>query len=315
MSPEPVVRMRRSRLASASGLTLDAAQSRAVRHRGSPLRLLGGPGSGKTTTLVEAVAARVEQDGLDAGQVLVLGPTRAGAARLRELVTARLVRTVRQPLARTAQSFAFGVLRIAAARAGDPAPRLITGPEQDLVLRELLAGHRAGEGSDPGWPADLSAALGTRGLRAELRDLLMRAVERGIGPDDLADLGRLHHRPEWVAAASVLREYLDVTGLGTPGGYDPASVVGDAVAALAADPGLLATVHGQITFVAMDDAQEATPGVADLIRAVTGGRPDVLLAGDPDAMTQAFRGARRSPPGSGRRPRGWPPGRRPSPRR
>ncbi len=283
--------MRRSRLSAAVVPTLDDTQRRAVLHRGSPVRVLGGPGSGKTTTLVEAVASRVDADGVDPGQVLVLGPTRLAASRLRELVTARLVRTVREPLARTPQSFAFGVLRIAAARAGDPAPRLITGPEQDLVLRDLLAGHRAGEGSDPGWPADLAAALTTRGFRAELRDLLMRAVERGIGPEDLAGLGRSHGRPEWVAASSVLREYLDVTGLGTPGGYDPASVVSDAVAVLAADPGLLAAVGAQIAFLAVDDAQEATPGVADLVRIVAGGRPDVLLAGDPDVMTQAFRGA------------------------
>ncbi|MEU3501242.1 UvrD-helicase domain-containing protein, partial [Streptomyces hundungensis] len=38
---------------------LDAPQRRVVDHRSGPLLVLAGPGTGKTTTLVEAVAARV----------------------------------------------------------------------------------------------------------------------------------------------------------------------------------------------------------------------------------------------------------------
>lgn len=286
-----VPRLHRERLTGAPPARLDTVQQQVVDHRGTPLRVLGAPGSGKTAVLVEAVVDRVARDGLDAGQVLVLAPTRLGAARLRELVTARLDRTVREPLARTPQSFAFGVLRQAAVVAGNPPPRLITGPEQDVVLRDLLAGHAAGEGIAPGWPDDLLPALGTRGLRAELRDLLMRAVERGLSPADLTDLGRRHDRPAWVAAARVLAEYLDVTGLGTPGGYDPAAIAGDAVASMVADAELLARVRDQVRFVAFDDAHEATPAVADLVRTVVGGRPGLLLTGDPDAVTQSFRGA------------------------
>src|SRR4051794_31603925 len=232
----PAVRLRRERLRAAAPARLDAAQQAVVDHRGSRLRVLGAPGTGKTTALVEAVVDRVQRDGLPPGQVLVLAPSRLAAARLRELVTARLAVTVREPLARTPQSFAFGVLRQAAARAGEPAPRLITGPEQDVVLRDLLAGHVAGEGSAPRWPHELLPALGTRGFRGQLRDLLMRAVERGIGPADLAALGEAHDRPEWVAAADLLEEYLDVTALATPGGFDPAAIASEAVSALAADP-------------------------------------------------------------------------------
>src|SRR3954454_16433716 len=107
--PAPRLQLRRTRLSPATAPGLDAGQRRAVDHRGSPLHVLGGPGSGKTTVLVEAVASRVERDGLDPGQGLVLAPTRLAGARLRELVTGRLARTVREPLARTPQSFAFGV--------------------------------------------------------------------------------------------------------------------------------------------------------------------------------------------------------------
>ncbi len=270
---------------------LDPSQRAVVEHRDGPLRVIGAPGTGKTTALVEAVVARVDRDGLQAGEVLVLAPTRVAAARLRELVTARLGRTVTEPLARTPASFAFGVLRQVAVLAGEPAPRLIAGPEQDLVLRELLAGHVLGEGAAPAWPPGVSAALGARGFRTELRDLLMRAVERGLDDDELARLGREHDRPDWVAAATVLGEYLGVTGLATPGAYDPASIAGTAAGELAVDDELLRRVRAQARFIAVDDAHELTPAAADLLRLVAGPGGPLLLVGDPDAATQGFRGA------------------------
>src|SRR5262249_18425161 len=161
-------------------------------------------------------------------QILVLAPTRRAAAALRERISGRLDRTAREPIARTPASLAFGILRRAAAVEERPAPRLLSGPEQDVYLRELLAGHAARAGRGPEWPEGVRAALPSRGLRTELRDLLMRGVERGLDADDLAELGRRHDRPEWVAAAQVLREYDEVTALASPGAYDPALIVGAA---------------------------------------------------------------------------------------
>uniref|UniRef100_UPI0024573119 hypothetical protein n=1 Tax=Nocardia asiatica TaxID=209252 RepID=UPI0024573119 len=43
-------------------------------------------------------------------------------------------------------------------------------------------------------------ALALGGFAEQLRDLMLRATERGIGPEDLVRLGREHAKPEWVAA-------------------------------------------------------------------------------------------------------------------
>jgi superfamily I DNA/RNA helicase/RecB family exonuclease len=290
-SGQPRLRLLRTARPPLLAPALDPEQLAAVTHRGGPLRLLGAPGTGVTTTIVEAVVGRVEQGGLTPDEILVLAPTRRAAAELRERITGRLNRTAREPIARTPASLAFGILRRAAAAEGLPAPRLLSGPEQDVVLRELLAGHAAGAGRAPDWPDDVRAALRTRGLRAELRDLMMRAVERGLGAQDLALLGREHDRPEWVAAAQVLAEYDEVNALGSSSAYDPALIVGAAERALDDDPELLADVRRCARFVAVDDAQEMTPAVARLLATVVGRGGDLLLAGDPDAATLGFRGA------------------------
>ncbi|MBI4940917.1 MAG: AAA family ATPase, partial [Actinobacteria bacterium] len=133
---------------------LDAGQAAVVAHgRGAgPLVVLGGPGTGKTTALVEAVVARVERDGVPPDAVLVLAPSRTAAAGLRDRISARLARTVKEPLARTPHAYAFGLLRRARVLDGDVPPRLISGPEQDQILADLLAGHVDGVVEGPVWP-------------------------------------------------------------------------------------------------------------------------------------------------------------------
>src|SRR5436309_15652712 len=78
--------------------SLDAAQQRVVDHAGGPLLVLAGPGTGKTTTLVEAVVRRVEE-GLSPDEVLVITFSRKAADELRERITTRLGRPVRGPSA------------------------------------------------------------------------------------------------------------------------------------------------------------------------------------------------------------------------
>jgi len=270
---------------------LDERQQAVVAHRGPVLRVLGAPGAGKTLTAVEVVVDRVRREGLPADAALILSPSRLSAAALREQVTVRLGGTSTQPLARTPAAFGFGILRQAAALRGDPPPRLLSGPEQDVLLRELLAGHAADEGKPPQWPERVRAALPTRGFRAELRDLLMRAVERGLEPQRLAQLGREHDRPDWVAAAQVLREYDEVTAFSRPGAYDPAWILGAASDLLEEDPEALDRVRGCTRLVVVDDAQELTPAGQRLLLTALGPGAELVLLGDPDTAVQTFRGA------------------------
>lgn len=292
-----VLRLVRRPAVGAGVPDLDPVQTQVVARRAGsgPLVVVGAPGTGKTTTLVEAVAARVHRDGLDPSSVLVLAPSRVAAAALRQRVSARLAGlgpvAVGEPLARTPASYAFGLIRRSAVREGDPSPRLISGPEQDAVLRDLLEGHVDGEGTAPRWPAAVRPALALSGLRAELRELLMRAMERGLGPDGLAELGRRHGRPEWEAAATLLGEYLDVTALRSPSSFDPAAIVDEAVSLLRDDPTLLAAERARWRLVAVDDHHESVEATARLLEQLCGRGADLLVTGDPDATTGGFRGA------------------------
>jgi superfamily I DNA/RNA helicase len=91
----------------------------------SIVRIVGGPGTGKTTRLIDAAVAHIA-GGADPESVLLLTSDRLTAA-TRGALTARLlnagaaeVPVVREPLVRSVHSYAFAVLRKAAAQAGDP---------------------------------------------------------------------------------------------------------------------------------------------------------------------------------------------------
>jgi superfamily I DNA/RNA helicase/RecB family exonuclease len=233
---------------------------------------------------------------LPAAQLLVLAATRRSAADLRDRVAARLPGAER-PAVRTPASVAFAVLANRAAVLGEPAPVLVSGPEQDLALAELLAGHAAGEGRPPPWPPSVRPAVALRAFRGQLRDLLMRAAERGLAPAELAELGRRQARPEWVAAAEVYAEYLDTLVLRqtTPDAgarLDPAVVVDEAVGALRAwERELPGAPRPRWRLVLVDDHQESTAAVGRLLSVLAGDGARVVLAGDPDAAVLTFRGA------------------------
>jgi len=279
-----------------------------VAHREGPLLVIGGPGTGKTTTLVEAVAARVAE-GTDPSQILVLTFGRKASAALRNRIEARLgaqaegsagaagsvagrTKAMTEPVVRTFPAYAFGLLRLAAAQRGEPAPRLLTGAEQDALVRELLSAPDAAQR----WPAGLRQAVRTRAFAAELRDLLLRAAERGIGPRRLAELGREHNRPDWVAAADFLVEYRNVLALrdaSTRGtvAYDQAELVRAATALLREDPDLLAAERARCRYVYVDELADTDPAQIDLLELVAGGGTHVVGFADPDSATFAFRGS------------------------
>jgi superfamily I DNA/RNA helicase/RecB family exonuclease len=267
---------------------LDEAQRQAVEHRGGPVLVLAGPGTGKTTTIVEAVVQRVEAGEITPDQALVLTFSRRAAAELRERIAARLDRTIREPIARTFHSYAFGLLRANAARRGEPAPRLLSGPEQDLVVRELLEGDVDEGGTD--WPERLHPALLTRGFAQELRDFVQRAVERGITPRELAQLGRRDKRDDWVAAAKFAEQYAQVSALREAASYDPAELIRAAAGLLRADPLVLQEIRAAHEFVVVDEYQDTDPAQEELLSLLVGSR-DLLAVGDPDQSIYGFRGA------------------------
>lgn len=269
---------------------LDPGQQAVVDHGTGPLLVLAGPGTGKTTTLVEAVAERVRR-GTDPERVLVLTFSRKAAAELRDRTAARMGGAA-APRATTFHSFCYALVRAHQDPELFSHPlRLLSGPEQDVVVRELLSGEAqdAREGhAAVRWPDELRACLTTRGFADEVRAVLARTRELGLGPGALSAFARRTGRPDWQAAAGFLAGYLDV--LDARGVLDYAELVHRAVL-LAEEEGVAARLAGSYEAVFVDEYQDTDPAQVRLLRALAGGGRTLVAFGDPDQSIYAFRGA------------------------
>ncbi len=263
--------------------TLDDDQQRVVDHVGGPLLVLAGPGTGKTTTLVEAIVDRIERRGADPSQVLALTFSRKAAEQLRDRVTARLGRTTGSAMCSTIHSFAYGLIRRYAPRELYRAPlRLLSAPEQDVIVRDLL--RRTPESVR--WPEELDRALETRGFAREVQMVLSRAREKGMEAEDLVALGESEGMPVYVAAGLFLQSYL--VNLDDQSATDYADLIRRAV--------IEATAHRdelrrQFRHLFVDEYQDTDPGQVALLRALGGDGGDLVVVGDPHQSIYGFRGA------------------------
>ncbi|MEU6146394.1 ATP-dependent DNA helicase [Streptomyces sp. NPDC047081] len=269
---------------------LDAAQRSVVDHKGGPLLVLAGPGTGKTTTLVESVAARIARGG-DPERILVLTFSRKAAVELRDRMALR-VGAARAPRATTFHSFCYALVRAHQDSDLFVEPlRLLSGPEQDVAVRELLAGQpdleRLGL-AHVRWPDELRACLTTRGFADEVRAVLARSRELGLDPGALDAFARGIGRPDWRAAAAFLAEYLDVLDL--QGVLDYAELVHRAVL-LARRPEVAEKLAAQYDAVLVDEYQDTDAAQVRLLHALAGGGRTLVAYGDPDQSIYAFRGA------------------------
>ncbi|MGI5951171.1 MAG: ATP-dependent helicase [Brooklawnia sp.] len=243
--------------------------------------VLGGPGTGKTTALVACVAERVRA-GADLSQLVVLASSRPAAQKLRARIMAAVGRTQRGLQVTTVHGWCLQLLH-RFADSEHPAPRLLSGPEQEFRVRELLAGI-----DQLDWPEELRPALGTRGFAREIRRILARARQFGFDPDDLLAASRAHGRPEWAAVAGFFAEYLDV--LDAEGVIDYAELVHRA-RLLMLDTQMPAQLQQFATHIFCDDFAELDRGMIHLLADAHRAGSGLTVFADPDTSVFGFRGA------------------------
>ncbi|MFZ4497631.1 MAG: ATP-dependent helicase, partial [Candidatus Nanopelagicales bacterium] len=275
-------------LPPATPAVLDPEQLQVVEHRTGPLLVLAGPGTGKTTTIVEAITARINDpiDPLAPGAVLALTFGRRAADELRDRVVQRLGGGV-IPVVATFHSFAYGLMQQTAqiGEVRDP-PRLLSGAEEDVRIRDLLVG--ALEDGTINWPDELAGAVTTLGLANEIRSVLARARELGLDPGQLERIGAKSGRPAWAAIGALAEQENAVMVLENVCDY--IELLHRAVIA-ARTPDVAAQLHRTYRAIYVDEYQDTDQLQVELLKALVGPRTSLVVVGDPDQAIYGFRGA------------------------
>jgi superfamily I DNA/RNA helicase/RecB family exonuclease len=246
---------------SLSRTELDSSQSSVI---------LGCPGSGKTSTIVELVS-KLENLGFTADEILVLTPSRLAANLLRDQLGVNSKLAARAPRARSLSSFAFGLLSNS-----NPDLKLLSGASQQALVASLIQ-EAVSAKQHSVWKVDaLTCEL--QGFQAEVRDLLSVAIENQLSVEDLLRLQAQFPKTKLQVAIDLLPKYQAL--LKSQNSMDPAELLVRAI-----DEVKSADLP---KCVIVDDAQDLSPAA---LRLVTTLSRDTLayVFGDPDAAVLGFR--------------------------
>lgn len=255
----------------------------ATQEPGVGLLVLGVPGSGKTTTLVEAVAQMVSS-GSSLNEIVVLTHVRSAAQQLRSRIIAEVGASVVNPHITTPYGFCLALQSRFSATASKPA--LLTVAEQLSVVQELLSGFPIAR-----WPDEIRGGILSVDFAAEIREISARARQLGLDPRQLSDLGVAQGREEWVAVGEFLEDYLDV--LDFQNALDYSELV-HRTRLLLLEPGVEDVIRTEIKAVFCDEFSEFDTAQVKLLADLHKLGIPVIAFADPSTRVFGFRGAEQS---------------------
>ena len=250
--------------------------------------LYGRTRSSKSSAIFSVGAKTIKENGSSDG-VVVLAPTRLRAQKLREAFIIHAMDQAKAkapvfsvPKVMTPNAFAYHLLSEHSGLRAKPS--LVTGAEQDALIKEIITDLTQNEGfSLPQIPPE---GLALAGFRQEVRELISRAIERGIDPDALAKMD--DKRSDWQALSIVYRRYLDVLELWSKQSsnsglkLDGPLMIQRALKIIEQMP--------RYTLVAVDDAQDFTKAGISLVQKLAENTQKLVITSTPQAAVEGFRG-------------------------
>ncbi|MFL0578138.1 UvrD-helicase domain-containing protein [Dietzia sp. 179-F 9C3 NHS] len=266
---------------------LNPQQAAAVTHRGGPLLIVAGAGSGKTSVLTRRIAHLLAEGGAHPGQILAITFTNKAAAEMRERVSALVGPQAERMWVATFHSICVRILRAQSALLGtrnsnftiydsDDSRRLLgmIAKEQHLEVKKFT-------------PRMLASAISN--LKNEL-----------IEPDEARDRALEDSDRTAQTVAAVYTEYQ--SRLQAANAFDFDDLIGETVALLRAHPDVAAYYRRRFRHVLVDEYQDTNHAQYVLVRTLVGGTvgdddevgvppAELCVVGDADQSIYAFRGA------------------------
>ena len=270
---------------------LSAAQREAVAHRGGPLLIRGGAGTGKTHTLLERFSALV-REGEPVDSLLLLAFSNPAAADARERLETAIATPWEELWACTFRSFCARLLREEALEAGiDPFFVPVSPADRLALLLERIDELHLRRHEIRGNPAPL---LGGFVMRIDrLKEEMIRPADYRAHAEALAE--RAHDDADRANAARELElaavyERHDEL-LAERGALDAGDIVLRAFDLLLERPHVRRGLAERFRHVLVDEYQDVNFAQAAVLRLLAAEQPDVTVAGDPDAAIHRLRGA------------------------
>ncbi|HEY6876099.1 MAG TPA: ATP-dependent DNA helicase [Candidatus Dormibacteraeota bacterium] len=246
-----------------------------------PLRVLAGPGTGKTHLLVDLYEQAVRTAEADRSQILVLTFSTGAAGELASRIDSRLQDDYGEAWISTFHSFCSRLWRD---HRPDPHRLLLNGLQESMVMRQVLADID---------PAVLGPLAGVRRSDAFARDLLgfvSLMKQNLVHPSALLLAAEAGASARLQSLASVYQAYQQRLESGRM--VDFRDLISGTVALLASDAQLLERLRAKFRLMLVDEFQDVDPAQFALLRmlAPPESHPRLVVVGDPDQSIYGFRG-------------------------
>ena len=263
---------------------LNPQQRAAVQHRGSPLLVVAGAGSGKTRVLTRRIAYLLADGGANPGQILAITFTNKAAAEMRERVVELVGNRARAMWVSTFHSMCVRILRNEASTLGVRSSFTIYDTQDSHRLVQLVA-QDLNLDTKKNSPRSLASAIST--LKNELIDA-STAVQRASSP-----LEKM--------VAEVYSGYQ--TRLKTASAFDFDDLIMETVHLLQSHPAIAEHYRRRFRHVLVDEYQDTNHAQYVLVKELVGtvgaagdgvgevAPGELVVVGDADQSIYAFRGA------------------------
>ena len=246
-----------------------------------PLRVLAGPGTGKTHALVDLYEQAVREGVAGRGQILVLTFSNGAAAEIARRIDERLKDDYGEAWISTFHSFCSRLLR---EHSPDPERLLLDGFQESMVMLRVLAEME---------PDVLGGLAGVRRSEAFARDLLTFVAlmkQNLVHPSALLLAAEASAGDRLRVLASAYQAYHERMQRGRM--VDFRDLITGAIELLQSNLVLCERLRANFKLILVDEFQDVDPAQFELLQllAPPKSRPRLVVVGDPDQSIYGFRG-------------------------
>ena len=246
-----------------------------------PLRVLAGPGTGKTHALVDLYEQAVVLGAASRDRILVLTFSTGAAGEIARRIDDRLQDDYGEAWISTFHSFCARLLR---EYAPDRKRLLLNGFQEGIVIREVLAGLDA---------TSFGSLEGVRRSEAFARDVLGFVAlmkQNLVHPAALQLAVEASGTERLRVLAAIYQAYQ--RRMEDAGMLDFRDLISGAIELLQSNPQLRDRLRAKFRLVLVDEFQDVDPAQFELLRLIAPPerRPRLVVVGDPDQSIYGFRG-------------------------
>lgn len=248
-------------------------QREAITHLGSPLLVLAGAGSGKTSVITQKIAWLIQEGGIPARHITAVTFTNKAAREMRDRIGQVAPKDhIRGLKVSTFHTFGLNLMRAESKALGlKPGFSILDAEDAKSILSDLLK----------------RASIDDKDRLSQVQSALSHWKNEGLSPDQAESRAT---DPQEVLAASAYREYARYLKACNAVDFD--DLILKPVELFQTHPEILAKWQRHIRYLLVDEYQDTNGIQYELVKQLTQLSGALTIVGDDDQSIYAWRGAR-----------------------